>query len=67
MAKGVRGSTPSEENKPLKTSLVVQPVTMKKIRFIALMEEKEISSLVEEGFQEVIKRYEKKKGLIPVK
>jgi hypothetical protein len=67
MAKGVKGSTPSVDAKPIKTSLVVLPLTMKKVRYIGLMEGSEISSLVEEGFQEVIKRYEKKHGPIPIK
>jgi hypothetical protein len=64
MAKGVKGST-DPDNKPVRTSFVILPSTMKKIRFIALMEERDITSIVDEGLNVVIKRYEKAHG--PVK
>jgi hypothetical protein len=67
MAKGIKGSSPSEENRPVKTSIVLLPATMKKVRYMALMEEREISSIIDEALQEKIKQYEKKNGPIPLK
>lgn len=67
MAKGKKGSSPPEENKPVKTSLVINPVVMKKIRYVALNEETEISQVVDEYLRLGLAQYEKKNGEIPVK
>lgn len=67
MAKGIKGSTPTGENRPVKTSFIIDAVTMKKIRYIALMEETEITVVVDKSFQETIAKYEKKNGPIPIK
>lgn len=65
MAKGVRGSTP--EDKPVRTSFNIPPSVKNKARYVALMENKDLSKLVVEGLNEVIGKYEKKNGPIPTK
>ncbi len=67
MAKGVKGSTPNEENKSVKTSFIMDPLVMKKVRYMALMEEKEITAIVNNSLLESITKYEKKNGPIPEK
>ena len=67
MAKGVKGSSPSTDDKPVKTSFMINPVLMKKVRYISLMEEKDITDLVDEGLKHVVQQYEKKNGEIPVR
>lgn len=65
MAKGVKGSTPQDA--PKRTSFNVRPSLINKAKYIAWKENKDMSTLVNEGLEEVIKKYEKKNGPIPVK
>jgi hypothetical protein len=67
MAKGVKGSSPSKESAPIRTSFIIDPVTNKKLNYISMMEEREKTDIVKEAFIDFIKKYEKKNGTIPVK
>lgn len=67
MAKGIKGSGPSENEKPQRTSLSITPEKTKKLKYIALMENTNITALVNEALQARIELYEKKNGPIPVK
>lgn len=67
MAKGIKGSTPSEEDKPHKTTFIVDPALMKKVRYIALMDETEMTGIVKEALSDYVQKWEKKNGPIPVK
>lgn len=67
MAKGVKGSTPPSEEKPIRTSFNILPSKMKKIRYISLMEEKDLTQIINEALDVVIEKYEKKNGEIPMK
>jgi hypothetical protein len=67
MAKGVKGSTPPDEEKPIRTSFNILPGTMKKIKYVALMDEKDLTSLVDESLKRIIADYEKRNGPIPSK
>jgi predicted transcriptional regulator len=63
-AKGIKGSTPA--TKPVKTTFIIQPEIMRKIKFIALMEQTDMTSLINESLQQIVKRYEKKNGEINI-
>jgi hypothetical protein len=68
MAKGVKGSTPPDEEKPVKTSFAIKPTVMQKLHYIKLFDKKkpEITELVNEGLEYVINKFEKKHGKIPI-
>jgi hypothetical protein len=67
MAKGVRGSSPREEDKPKRTTLIMQPAVLKKIKRIAFEEETEMTKIVDQALNDYITKYEKKHGPVPVK
>ena len=67
MAKGVKGSSPKKEDKPFRTSFIISPITNKKLNYISLMDEREKTAVVEEAFTDLINKWEKKHGKIPVR
>lgn len=67
MAKGVKGSSPAADKKAIRTSFIIDPVLMKKIRYIALMEEHDITTVVNGALIKMIVEYERKIGVIPIK
>jgi hypothetical protein len=67
MAKGVKGSAPPKEERPARTSFNIYPAKMKKLKYIALMEEKDLTRLIDEAMDNIIDKYERKNGPIPVK
>lgn len=67
MAKGIKGSGPSKEQKPQRTSLSITPEKTKKLKYVAIIEGSNFTELVNEGLQYVIDRFEKKNGPIPIK
>lgn len=50
-----------------KATFVVFTDTKRKMDYISMMEQKDLSDLADEGFNVIIDRYEKKNGKIPVK
>lgn len=67
MAKGVKGSSPKAEDRPVRTSFNIYPLKIKKVRYISLMENKDMTALVDEALQILIDKYEKKNGEIKIK
>ncbi|MDQ3844207.1 MAG: hypothetical protein M3342_09365 [Bacteroidota bacterium] len=66
MAKGRKGSSPTEDA-PKRTSIVIRPSRWEKVKYIAFMEKREISEIIDELLDEAIKKYEKKNGEIPAR
>lgn len=67
MAKGVRGSTPTDVNKPVKTTFNSTYRRMEKLRYIAFMGKTDMTAIINEQLDKVIAKYEKNNGEIPVK
>lgn len=67
MAKGVKGSSPKNEEKPVRTSFIIDTVINKKLNYIALMDDRDKTEIVNEAFTEIINKWEKKNGKIPLK
>lgn len=67
MAKGKKGSSPIDEDKPKRTSFNILPSTKRKVDYISLMDRKDLTDIVEEGLQHIIAQYEKKNGPIPIR
>jgi translation elongation factor EF-Tu-like GTPase len=67
MAKGVKGSSPKIEDKPVRTSFIIDPAINKKLNYISLMDDKEKTEVVNSAFTDLISKWEKKNGKIPVK
>lgn len=51
-----------DQDKPAKTSLSIRPSKMKKLRILAVYDNKSVTDLVDEGIDDIIKRLEKKYG-----
>jgi hypothetical protein len=66
MAKGVKGSSPKKEEKGTRTSYILNPSIQRKIRYIALVEDRDITSVVHEALVERIQRFERKNGEIRI-
>jgi ABC-type glycerol-3-phosphate transport system substrate-binding protein len=67
MAKGIAGSTPTGENKPVKTTFVSTYSRMAKIKYVAFMQGKDVSSIINDAFDKIIAKYEKEHGDISIK
>lgn len=67
MAKGVKGSTPTDLNRPVRTTVISTYTRQEKLRYIAFMEKTDMTSIINKAIDEVITKYEKKNGPVPVK
>ncbi|HEV7333246.1 MAG TPA: hypothetical protein VGN63_19580 [Flavisolibacter sp.] len=67
MAKGVKGSTPTDLNRPERTTIISTHLRLEKLRYIAFMEKTDMTSIMNEQLDKVIAKYEKEHGEIPVK
>ncbi len=67
MAKGVKGSTPTDLNRPVKTTFNSTYLRMEKLRYIAFMGKTDMTSIINDQIDKVIAKYEKENGEIPVK
>jgi len=65
MAKGVKGSSTASDK--TRTSYILHNEIVKKVRYIALMDEREITDVVDKALREYIDKWEKKNGAIPKK
>ena len=66
MAKGRKPKTDqSEEMK--RTSFILRTSISKKLNYIKVMDDAEITDLVDEALSDFIVKWEKKNGIIPVK
>lgn len=66
MAKGIKGSGPTEDV-PVRTSLIVRPSVIQKLKYIALMDRSTQTAIIDGLLNEYIAKWEKKNGEIPVK
>ena len=64
MAKSTNTGSNSEKKR---TSFILHADTMKKIKYISLMDEKDITTSIDEALQDYISKWEKKNGPIPKK
>lgn len=67
MAKGVKGSTPTDLHRPARTSVISTHFRLEKMRYISFMEKKDMTTYINEAFDKAIAKYEKEHGEIPVK
>lgn len=67
MAKGVKGSTPKGDNKPHKTTFIIDPTLMKSVKYVSLVDDREITSIVDEALTDFIKKWEVDHGKIKIK
>lgn len=65
MAKGVKGSSPTEDV-PVRTSYNIRPSITLKMKYIALVEKTNVTALQEQLFTDFIRRWEKKNGEIKI-
>lgn len=61
-----RPKSKSEREKKT-TSFMIYTDTKKKVNYIAVMEEIDITTIVETALQDYINKYEKRNGPIPIK
>ncbi|RYE53370.1 MAG: hypothetical protein EOP48_14560 [Sphingobacteriales bacterium] len=66
MAKGVKGSTPPKEERPIRTSFNIYPEKTRKLKYIGLVEGKDMTVLINEALDHVIEKWEKKNGEIKI-
>jgi|GEM_PF-4404670 len=66
MAKGVKGSGPTEDI-PARTSFVIRPSITNKLKYIALMDQTTQTEIIGKLLTDYIEKWEKKNGAIPVK
>ena len=66
MAKGIKGSGPTEDV-PTRTTLIIRPSVIKKMKVMAAMGGTTQTALVDEALTDYIAKWEKKNGPIPVK
>lgn len=64
MAKAKGGPTGREKGR---ATFVVYKDTKRKLDYISMMDQKDLSDLADEGFNLIIDKYERKNGKIPVK
>lgn len=67
MAKGIKGSSPTDADKKAKTSFITTYEKMEKLRYVAFMSKREIGAVLNDALDIVIAKYEKENGAIPVK
>lgn len=65
MAKEIKQEKDAREKK--RTSLILYADTFKKVKYISLMDEIDITEIVEEALNEHVAKWEKKNGAIPKK
>jgi len=66
MAKGVKGSGPTEDV-PTRTTFIIRPSIISKLKYIALMEQTTQTAIIDKLLADYIDKYEKKNGPIPIK
>jgi hypothetical protein len=59
MAKGIKGSTPTDMNKPARTTFISTYERMEKMRYIAFMEKRDMTSIINEAIDKIIVKNEK--------
>ena len=64
MAKAVKTETEREKKR---ATFVVYTDTKRKMDYISMMDQKDLSEIAEEAFTQVIEKWEKKNGKIPIK
>jgi uncharacterized protein YjaZ len=65
MAKTVKKEAKAEGREKKTTSLILYSDTQKKIRLISVLDEKEITEIMEEALDEYIAKWERKNGPLP--
>ena len=56
-----------EQRERKRATFVVYSDTKRKLDYISMMDQKDLSELADEAFKSIIDRYEKKNGSIPIK
>lgn len=64
MAKGIKGSTPSDV---IKTTFNSSYKRIEKFKHVAFMQKRNMSLMINEAIDKIIAKYEEKNGEIPVK
>jgi len=67
MAKGVKGSTPTNDNAPARTTYISTVGRLRKLKYMAFMEKTNATAIINESVDKAIAKYEKDNGPIPIK
>jgi hypothetical protein len=66
MAKGIKGSGPTEDV-PTRTTLIIRPSIIRKLKYIALADGTTQTAIIDGELTDYVAKWEKKNGPIPVK
>jgi hypothetical protein len=65
MAKGIKGSGPTDDI-PARTTFIIRPSVTEKLKYIALMDKTTQTAIIDKLLSGFVERWEKKNGPIPV-
>lgn len=61
MAKGIKGSGPTED-KPIRTTFLIRPSLISKLKFIAFKDGTSQTAIIDKQLSEYVEKWEKKHG-----